>query len=47
MIAFAIWFEESPCKISKGDGSNVGFATCYIDDIIVFSPTSEDHMHHL
>jgi hypothetical protein len=24
-----------------------GFAKCYIDDIIVFNLTSEDHMHHL
>jgi len=25
----------------------VGFVKCYIDDIIVFSLTPEDHMHHL
>jgi len=24
-----------------------GFAKCYIDDIIVFSLTPGDHMHHL
>jgi hypothetical protein len=24
-----------------------GFAKCYIDDIIVFSLTLEDHKHHL
>jgi methanogenic corrinoid protein MtbC1 len=24
-----------------------GFAKCYIDDIIVFSLTLTDHMHHL
>jgi hypothetical protein len=24
MAIFAIWFEESPCKFSKGDGSSVG-----------------------
>jgi hypothetical protein len=27
--------------------ARLGFAKCYIDDIIVFSPTSEDPMHHL
>jgi len=26
---------------------NLGFAKCYIDDIIVFSITPRDHMHHL
>jgi hypothetical protein len=25
----------------------LGFAKCYIDDIIVFNPTSMDHMHFL
>jgi len=25
----------------------LGFAKCYIDDIIVFSPTIKDHEHHL
>jgi hypothetical protein len=25
----------------------LGFAQCYIDDIIVFNLTSKDHMHHL
>jgi hypothetical protein len=24
-----------------------GFAKCYIDDIIIFSLTPGDHMHHL
>jgi hypothetical protein len=27
--------------------AGLGFAKCYIDDIIVFSSTSEDHKHHL
>ncbi len=27
--------------------ARLGFAKCYIDDIIVFNLTSEDHMHHL
>jgi hypothetical protein len=26
---------------------NFNFATCYIDDNIIFSPTLGDHMHHL
>jgi hypothetical protein len=25
----------------------LGFAKCYIDDIIIFKLTLEDHMHHL
>jgi hypothetical protein len=25
----------------------LGFAKCYIDDIIVFNPTLKDHEHHL
>jgi hypothetical protein len=25
----------------------LGFAKCYIDDIIIFRLTLEDHMHHL
>jgi hypothetical protein len=27
--------------------AGLGFAKCYIDDIIVFSLTPGDHMHHL
>jgi hypothetical protein len=50
MEGFAIWFEKCPCRISKGHGSNVGglgFTKWYIDDIIVFSLTLGNHMHHL
>jgi hypothetical protein len=50
MESFAIWFEKCPCRISKGHGLNVsdlGFSKCYIDDIIVFSLTPRNHMHHL
>jgi hypothetical protein len=50
MEVFAIWFEKCPCRISKGHGLNVaslGFAKCYINDIIVFSLIPGDHMHHL
>jgi hypothetical protein len=27
--------------------AGLGFAKCYIDDIIVFNPTLKDHEHHL
>jgi hypothetical protein len=27
--------------------AGLDFAKCYIDDIIIFSPTPRDHMHHL
>jgi hypothetical protein len=27
--------------------AKLGFTKCHIDDIIVFNPTSKDHMHHL
>jgi len=27
--------------------AGLGFAKCYIDDIIVFNPTLEDHKYHL
>ncbi len=27
--------------------TNLGFAKCYIDDIIVFNLTPRDYMHHL
>jgi hypothetical protein len=27
--------------------AGLGFAKCYIDDIITFNLTSEDHKHHL
>jgi hypothetical protein len=27
--------------------ARIGFAKCYIDDIIIFNPTLRDHEHHL
>jgi hypothetical protein len=27
--------------------ARLDFSKCYIDDIIIFSPTSKDHMHQL
>jgi hypothetical protein len=50
MQIFAIWFEECCCRISKGHGLmlvGLGFAKCYINDIMVFSLTPRNHMHHL
>jgi hypothetical protein len=50
MAVFAIWFEkrfEEFQRIMDQVLVSFGFAKCYIDDIIIFSLTSEDHMHHL
>jgi hypothetical protein len=47
MEIFAIQFLKCPYKISKSHGLGVGFAKCYIDDIIVFHLTPRNHMHCL
>jgi hypothetical protein len=46
MTNFALWFEECPYKIPMGYGLGIGFAKCYIDDIIVFSLIPRDHILH-
>jgi hypothetical protein len=35
------------CGIDHQVLARLSFAKCYIDDIIVFNPTSKDHKHHL
>ncbi len=45
MEVFSIRFEECPYKISMSHGLGVGFAKCYIDDIIVFCLTPGNHLH--
>ncbi len=45
MEVFAIRFEKCPYKISKSHGLGIGFAKCYINDIIVFCLTLGNHMH--
>jgi hypothetical protein len=44
MIFFALWFEECPYKIPMGYGLGIGFAKCYIDDVIIFSLIPKDHI---
>jgi hypothetical protein len=43
-------FKNAPAKFQSVMDrvlAGLGFAKCYIDDIIVLSPTSKDHRHHL
>jgi hypothetical protein len=44
------WVEICTCKIPKCDRSSSRrprFAKCYIDDIITFNSTMDEHGHHL
>jgi hypothetical protein len=45
-----VGFQNAPTKFQRVMDrvlAGFGFAKCYIYDIIILSPTLEDHMHHL
>jgi hypothetical protein len=46
----AFGFKNAPTKFQRVMDhvlAGLNFTKCYINDIIVLSPTSKDHMHHL
>ena len=49
---YAIWAVQCPSYIPKADAEmsgelNLTYCLIYLDDVIVFSKTEEEHLHHL
>ncbi len=50
MKVSTFWVEIYTCKIPRCDklsSYRLDFAKCYIDDIIMFNSTMDEHGHHL
>jgi hypothetical protein len=52
MVCHAFWVEECPCNIHEANGQYLApftksFVVVYLDDIMIFNQTWEEHLHHI
>ena len=52
MVGHAFWVDECSCNLHEANGRNIStihhlICSVYLYDILIFSQTWEEHLHHM